>query len=54
VEDFTSLANGTTAVVEPGVDLTLTNRVFANSDVADRRYQGLQFQGRYTARRGWT
>ncbi|HEX5106928.1 MAG TPA: carboxypeptidase regulatory-like domain-containing protein [Vicinamibacterales bacterium] len=54
VEDFTSLANGTTSVVEPGVDLTLTNRVYANTDFGSRRYQGLEFQGGYTVRPGWT
>jgi hypothetical protein len=47
IEDFISLANGTTAIDEPGVDLTLTNSVYRNTDLAQREYQALQFEGRY-------
>ena len=46
VEDFISLANGTTHVVQPGVDLTLTNSVFRNTDLARRDYQAVLVQGR--------
>jgi hypothetical protein len=33
--------------------VTLTNRVFANSDVAFREYRGLLMQGHYDVRRNW-
>jgi hypothetical protein len=52
VEDFVSLDNGTTHVDE--VDLTLTNRVYANTSEATRRYEGLMLQGRYDVRPGWS
>ncbi|MGE3840758.1 MAG: carboxypeptidase regulatory-like domain-containing protein [Vicinamibacterales bacterium] len=58
VEDFIDMANGTTLV--PDVGLTLTNRRYANSDLPSRKYQGLDFVGRYsftpawTAEAGWT
>jgi hypothetical protein len=54
VEDFISLANGTTQVESTDVDLTLTNRVYANTDLAGRDYQALLFQGRYELQPGWT
>ena len=54
IEDFISLDNGTTHVVQPGVDLTVTNRVFKNSDLPTREYQALLFQSRYEISRNWT
>jgi hypothetical protein len=51
IEDFVSLANGTTHVVQPGVDLTLTNRVFRNSDIPKREYDGMVFQVQSAAQR---
>jgi hypothetical protein len=54
VEDFIDLSNGTTHVVDGGVDLTLTNRLFANTELAERRYQALLFQGHYVVRQGWS
>jgi hypothetical protein len=55
IEDYVSLANGTTHVVKNGNDFgTFTNVLFANSDVAQRQYQGLQFEGLYRVRRNWS
>lgn len=54
IEDSINIANGTTNVVRDGVDIgTFTNVVFANSNVPQRNYQGLVFQGRYTLRPNW-
>jgi hypothetical protein len=53
IEDYITLDNGTSIVSEPGTNLTLTNRVFANSDVAFREYRGLLMQGRYDVSRNW-
>jgi hypothetical protein len=47
IEDFVTLANGTTDVDDFGLDLTLTNRVYRNTDLAQRDYQGLVLQGDY-------
>jgi hypothetical protein len=48
VEDFTNLGNGTTTVTENGVTLvTVTNKVFRNSDVPQRRYDAVQLQSEY-------
>ena len=55
IEDTITLANGTTEVVEGGVDLgTFTNIVYQNSNLATRRYQGMIFQGNYRLRDNWT
>ena len=53
VEDFIDLDQGTTHVVDEGVDLTLTNRLYTNTDEDRRRYQALILQGRYTLRPQW-
>lgn len=47
VEDFITLDTGSTLVQQAGVRRQFANRVFRNSDEPTRRYQGLQFQGRY-------
>ena len=48
VEDFTTIADGTTHVVFNGVDAgTVSNVVYRNTDVAFRDYQALVLQGRY-------
>jgi hypothetical protein len=47
VEDFITLDTGSTLVQQAGVSRQFANRVFRNSDEPTRRYQGLQFQGRY-------
>ena len=55
IEDFITLSNGETDVVQDGVEAgTFTNIVYKNSDVARREYQGLLFQGRYDIRRNWS
>jgi hypothetical protein len=55
IEDFIDIANGTSHVVENGVDAgTFTNVVFTNSNLPQRDYQGVVLQGRYTLRTNWT
>ncbi len=54
IEDFIDIANGTTHVVQNGVDFgTFTNIVYLNTDVPTRDYQGLVFQGDYRLRPNW-
>jgi hypothetical protein len=48
IEDFTTRADGTTSVVLEGLDLgVVSNVVYRNTDVANREYQAMIFQGRY-------
>lgn len=48
VEDYTTIADGTTDVVFNGIDAgTVSNVVFRNSDTAWREYQAMVFQSRY-------
>lgn len=48
IEDYIDLSNGLTHVVKNGIDYgTFTNSVYRNSSIAERRYHGLVFQGRY-------
>ena len=48
VEDFIDLPGGRTTVIENGIDFgTFQNVWYRNSDIPERRYQALQFQGRY-------
>jgi Carboxypeptidase regulatory-like domain/TonB-dependent Receptor Plug Domain len=48
IEDFIDLSNGITDVTEDGQSLvTLTNRVFRNSDVPQRRYDAVQILSEY-------
>jgi hypothetical protein len=55
IDDVIDIANGTTDVVKEGVDIgTFTNIVFTNTNVPQRRYDGLVFQGQYTLRPNWT
>ncbi len=55
IEDFITLSNGVTTVVEDGFDVgTFTNSVYRNTGLADRAYQALEFQGRYNASSRWT
>jgi hypothetical protein len=55
VEDFIDLENGTTVIQPEGVVLPLevTNRIYDNSDVPVREYEGLVFQGRYNIIDRW-
>ena len=51
IEDFVELENGTVDVVRDDLDFgSFTNRIFRNSDVPERRYQALVFEGRYAPR----
>jgi hypothetical protein len=55
VEDFVEISNGVTTVTEAGEPLgTFTNSIYRNTDLADRRYQGLIFQGRVNPSSQWT
>jgi hypothetical protein len=55
IEDYISLANGTTTVTQSGFTVgTFTNIVYRNTDDATRAYQALEFQGRYNVQPRWT
>jgi hypothetical protein len=54
VEDFFLLENGSTTVNQGGITRTFTNRIFRNSDLPERRYQALLFQGRYRLTSNWS
>ena len=54
VEDFITLETGSTQVNQAGVSRRFANRVFRNSDLPDRRYQGLILQGRYDLTPRWS
>jgi hypothetical protein len=55
IEDYISLANGVTKVVKNGFDVgTFTNKVYRNTDDDFRKYQGVEFQGRYTITPRWS
>ena len=55
IDDFFTIADGTTHIVEYGVDVgVFQNRVFRNADIARREYQGLVFQSRLRASSQWT
>ena len=55
IEDFISLAEGTTRVVYAGVDAGfVTNHVFQNTDLAHRNYSASVLQGRYRLSKAWT
>jgi hypothetical protein len=55
IEDFQTLASGFTTVVVDGVSAgTFTNKIYQNTDLAHRKYQGLVFQSRYRITNPWT
>jgi hypothetical protein len=55
IEDFQTLANGFTDVVLDGINAGLaTNKVYMNTDLDHRQYQGLVFQSRYRISNRWT
>ncbi len=54
IEDYVDTSTGSTNVVQPGVNLRVSNRVYANSDTAFRQYQGLVFQGHTELRSNWS
>jgi outer membrane receptor protein involved in Fe transport len=55
IEDYISIANGTTNVVKDGFDVgTFTNIEYRNTNDATRAYQALEFQARYNIQPRWT
>jgi hypothetical protein len=55
IEDFIDQTNGFTEVVKNGTNFgAFTNIVYRNTDIAERRYQGLVFQGRSAPGARWT
>jgi outer membrane receptor protein involved in Fe transport len=55
IEDFQTLAGGTTNVVVNGISAGMfTNIVYQNTDLAHRDYQGLVFQSRYRMTPRWS
>lgn len=55
IEDFTEASNGATEVIRDGINYgTFTNRIFRNSDLPERHFQSLVFQGRYRVRSQWS
>lgn len=54
IEDFIDIANGTTNVVQNGIDFgTFTNVIYKNSNVPKRDYQGFVFQANYRLTSSW-
>jgi hypothetical protein len=54
IEDFIDIANGTTHVVQNGIDYgTFTNIIYKNSNVPKRDYQGVVFQADYRLASNW-
>src|SRR5205085_2874044 len=55
IEDFQTIGGGFTNVVVAGVNAgKFTNIVYQNTDLANRRYQGVVFQSRYRIRNSWS
>jgi hypothetical protein len=55
VDDFVSIANGTTHVIKSGFDVgTFTNVAYRNADEATHTYSAIELFGRYEIRRNWT
>jgi hypothetical protein len=53
IEDYVDLTTGATTIEQAHVDMTVSNRVYRNSDTAFRTYQGLVFEGRYDLSPDW-
>jgi hypothetical protein len=54
IEDFTDIANGTTHVVQDGLDFgTFTNIRFQNSSVPKRDYKAMVFQADFRPKANW-
>jgi hypothetical protein len=54
IEDFIDIANGTTHVIQDGVDFgTFTNIQFRNSNAPKRDYQAMVFQANYRITPNW-
>ena len=55
IEDFLTRADGVTNVVVNGVSAgSFTNKVFRNTDLGWREYQGMVFQSRVSVNNDWT
>ncbi|HEV3063139.1 MAG TPA: TonB-dependent receptor [Vicinamibacterales bacterium] len=55
IEDFITLADGSTHVVAYGVDAGIvSNHVYRNTDLAHRMYSGMVFQSRYQITKSWS
>jgi hypothetical protein len=55
IEDFIEIGNGTTEVIKNGFNVgEFTNVVYRNTNDAKRKYQALEFQGRYNVMPRWT
>jgi hypothetical protein len=55
IEDLITLANGTTRVVNNGINFgTFTNVVYDNTGLASREYEALLFQSRYRVNARWS
>jgi hypothetical protein len=55
VEDFITLAGGSTTVIRSGINFgTFQNRIYRNSNDPKRYYKGVVFQGRYLVTDRWT
>jgi hypothetical protein len=55
IEDFITRDDGVTHVVASGIDAGfVSNRVYRNTDIATRVYDGMVFQGRYQLTNRWT
>ena len=53
-EDFVGIAEGRTTVIQDGVNFgTFDNRVFRNSDIPTRRYQGVSVQAAHRPSTRW-
>ena len=50
VEDFITIDGGTTTINRNGLSGVFDNSVYRNTDLAERRYQGLEFQSSYRPR----
>jgi Carboxypeptidase regulatory-like domain len=54
IEDFISIDEGTTTVIQDGVNYgTFDNKVLRNSDIPVRRYRGLSLQAAYRPTPAW-
>jgi hypothetical protein len=50
VEDFITIDGGTTTITRNGLSGVFDNSVYRNTDLAERRYQGLELQSSYRPR----
>jgi hypothetical protein len=53
IEDITDITNGTTIIDVSGVQTEVTNKIYDNSDVPTREYEGFVLQSRYNFTSRW-